>query len=154
MLIAGRGLSPVRVGSNRPRVAQRPAPGQNVGVRKIVSGTAVALLAVAMACKPVPAGAPADAARSTTGDEATLVFAASTAGQLVPCGCSPDQKGGLPRAVSLVKKLRAEVPGLIYVDAGDLLFESAMKRTGPIAAQDELKARTLAQGEPMLGAAA
>jgi hypothetical protein len=124
------------------------------GVRKILLGTAaVALLALASACKPVPAQAPPDAGQSA-GDKATLVFAASTAGQLVPCGCSPDQKGGLPRAVSLVKKLRAEVPGLVYLDAGDLLFESAQKRSGPIAAQDELKARTLAQGEPMLGAAA
>jgi hypothetical protein len=121
-------------------------------VRKIVLGTAVALFAAASACKPVPPQAPPDAGQSA--ERATLVFAASTAGQLVPCGCSPDQKGGLPRAVSLVKKLRAEVPGLVYVDAGDLLFESAMKRSGPIAAQDDLKARTLAEGEPMLGAAA
>ena len=116
--------------------------------------TAIAVLAIATACKPVPAQPPADGGSAAAGDKATLVFAASTAGQLVPCGCSPDQKGGFPRAVSLVKKLRDEVPGLVYVDAGDLLFESAMKRSGPIAAQDELKAKTLAEGEPMLGAAA
>jgi len=123
-------------------------------VRKIaLNVAAIVLLAIATACKPVPAQAPTDAGQAA-GDKATLVFSASTAGQLVPCGCSPDQKGGFPRAVSLVKKLRAEVPGLVYVDAGDLLFESAMKRSGPIAAQDELKARTLAEGEPMLGAAA
>ncbi|MFL5453963.1 MAG: hypothetical protein ACJ78V_18750, partial [Myxococcales bacterium] len=83
----------------------------------------------------------ADAAQPAggVGDKATLVIAASIAGQLVPCGCSPDQRGGFPRAVSLVNKLRGEVPGLVYVDAGDLLFESAAKRSGPVAAQDELK---------------
>ncbi|TMB27495.1 MAG: hypothetical protein E6J62_19300 [Deltaproteobacteria bacterium] len=123
-------------------------------MRKIALKVATAVLAIASACKPVPAQPGADAGQTAAGDKATLVFAASTAGQLVPCGCSPDQKGGFPRAVSLVKKLRAEVPRLVYIDAGDLLFESAMKRSGPIAAQDELKARTLAQGEPMLGAAA
>src|SRR5437868_11341456 len=84
----------------------------------------------------------------------TLVLSASTAGQLVPCGCSPDQRGGLPRAVAAMKKLRAEVPGAVYADAGDLLFESAVPRKGPLGAQAELKARTLARGEELLGAAA
>jgi len=82
------------------------------------------------------------------------VFKASTAGQIVPCGCSPDQRGGLPRAAAGLKKLRAASPGLAYVEAGDLLFESALPRRGPPGAQAELKARTLARGEEMLGAAA
>jgi 2',3'-cyclic-nucleotide 2'-phosphodiesterase (5'-nucleotidase family) len=121
----------------------------------------LALLA-ACACVACHSGPAAPALRTPAGTTAlsnaaasvTLVFAASTAGQLVPCGCSPDQRGGLPRAVSLVKKLRAQAPGLVYVDAGDLLFESAVRKTGPAGAQAELKARTLAAGEPMLGAAA
>src|SRR4051794_30845561 len=131
-------------------------------VRKLLRApAAVALFAVAISCKEMPAQALADAAQPAgagrPGGEpatATLVFAASVAGQLVPCGCSPDQRGGFPRAVSLVNKLRSEVPGLVYVDAGDLLFESAVKRSGAIAAQDELKARTLSQGQPLLKAAA
>jgi cytochrome c554/c'-like protein len=72
----------------------------------------------------------------------------------VPCGCSPDQRGGLPRAAAELKKLRADSPGLAYVEAGDLLFESALPRRGPAGAQAELKARTLARGEELLGAAA
>src|SRR5438105_2128299 len=44
----------------------------------------------------------------------TLLFSASVAGQLVPCGCSPDQRGGLPRAVALVKKLRAADSNLLF----------------------------------------
>ncbi|MFL5440302.1 MAG: multiheme c-type cytochrome [Myxococcales bacterium] len=112
------------------------------------------VFALAIACKQMPGQADAAQPAGGGGDKATLVIAASIAGQLVPCGCSPDQRGGFPRAVSLVNKLRAEVPGLVYVDAGDLLFESAAKRSGPIAAQDELKARTLSQGQPLLKAAA
>ena len=84
----------------------------------------------------------------------TLVFKASTAGQIVPCGCSPDQRGGLPRAAAELKKLRADSPGLAYLEAGDLLFESTVPRKGPSGAQAELKARTLARGEELLGAAA
>ncbi|HKC60276.1 MAG TPA: multiheme c-type cytochrome [Myxococcales bacterium] len=72
----------------------------------------------------------------------------------MPCGCSPDQRGGLPRAAAELKKLRAESPGLAYVEAGDLLFESTLPRKGPSGAQAELKARTLARGEELLGAAA
>jgi Cytochrome c554 and c-prime len=53
-----------------------------------------------------------------------------------------------------LKKLRAESPGLAYVEAGDLLFESTLPRKGPSGAQAELKARTLARGEVLLGAAA
>ena len=99
------------------------------------------------------AAAAADAG-ANAGDRVTLVFSAATAGQLVPCGCSPDQRGGLPRAAGLLKKWRTEEKGLVYVDAGDLLFPSAAPVTGALAAQAELKARTLAQGAALLGAAA
>ena len=121
------------------------------------------LIVLAAACRQAPPTAavvatpmPQSAASSAkaTVSRATLVIAASTAGQLVPCGCSPDQRGGLPRAVAEVKKLRAQAPGLLYVDAGDLLFESALPRNGPSGAQAELKARTLARGEELLGAVA
>jgi hypothetical protein len=126
------------------------------------SCAAISLVALTAACRQVPPGVamaatpepqrPAAVPASVT--RATVVVAASTAGQLVPCGCSPDQRGGLPRAVAEVKKLRSQAPGLAYVDAGDLLFESALPRKGPAGAQAELKARTLARGEELLGAAA
>ncbi len=82
------------------------------------------------------------------------MFAASTAGQLVPCGCSPDQRGGLPRAVAYVRKLRAETPDFLYADAGDLLFETAAPPPAQMVTQRQLKASVLAQGEELLGAAA
>src|SRR5207248_9568925 len=59
-----------------------------------------------------------------------------------------------PRAAAELKKLRADSPGLAYLEAGDLLFESTVPRKGPSGAQAELKARTLARGEELLGAAA
>jgi hypothetical protein len=125
------------------------------------------LLAIAAGCRQAPPSASLEDAQpppaevtSAAGPAAagpargTLVFKASTAGQIVPCGCSPDQRGGLPRAAAELKKLRAESPGLVYVEAGDLLFESALPRRGPAGAQAELKARTLSRGEELLGAAA
>ena len=131
---------------------------QSAGVRAAAPDTQAAATAAtdptratAPAAALTPATLPVAAAAPTRG---TLVLSASTAGQLVPCGCSPDQRGGLPRAVAAVKQLRAEASGAAYVDAGDLLFESAVPRKGPLGAQAELKARTLARGEELLGAAA
>src|SRR5262245_19250572 len=121
------------------------------------------LLAAAAGCRQAPpsgeaarppAGATQPAAAPPRPARGTLVFKASTAGQIVPCGCSPDQRGGLPRAAAELKKLREESPGLAYVEAGDLHFESTLPRKGPSGAQAELKARTLARGEELLRAAA
>jgi hypothetical protein len=87
-------------------------------------------------------------------EHATLVFSASVAGQLVPCGCSPDQRGGLPRAVALVDKLRKQDPNLLFIDAGDLLFETATAPPKQLMTQRTMKARVLAQGDALLHAAA
>ncbi|HZR07265.1 MAG TPA: hypothetical protein VFA79_01705, partial [Myxococcales bacterium] len=84
----------------------------------------------------------------------TMVFSASVAGQIVPCGCSPDQRGGLPRAVALVNKLRQAEPNFLFADAGDLLFESPSPPPAQMLTQRQLKARTLAHGDELLKAAA
>src|SRR5438552_972475 len=54
----------------------------------------------------------------------TIVYSASLAGTLEPCGCSPDQRGGIYRAAAFVADARAGGAAL-YLDGGDLLFESA-----------------------------
>ncbi|HEY6911038.1 MAG TPA: multiheme c-type cytochrome [Myxococcales bacterium] len=121
------------------------------------SRTGLLLLALLLSCvgsRPPSAPPAAEARAAGPPDRLTLVFSASVAGQLVPCGCSPDQRGGLPRAVSLVRKLRASEPNLIFVDAGDLLFEGASRPPEQMLAQRTLKAKTLAQGDALLGAAA
>jgi hypothetical protein len=106
------------------------------------------LLCAALACREAPA------IGTNTSTSYTLLFSASVAGQLVPCGCSPDQRGGLPRAVSLVRKLRKEIPNLLFLDAGDLLFEAPSRPPQQLLTQRRIKARTLAQGDELLGAAA
>ncbi|MGE5047239.1 MAG: multiheme c-type cytochrome [Deltaproteobacteria bacterium] len=121
------------------------------------SRTDILLVALAVSCvgsRPPSAPPAAEAPAAGPPDRLTLVFSASVAGQLVPCGCSPDQRGGLPRAVSLVRKLRASEPNLVFVDAGDLLFEGASRPPEQMVAQRTLKAKTLAQGDALLGAAA
>src|ERR1700686_4917692 len=97
--------------------------------------------------------AAAPALAEAAASHAVLVFAASQAGQLVPCGCSPDQRGGLPRAGALLDRMREKDPTLVYVDAGDALLASAAPPSGPAAGQAELKARTLAKADALLGAA-
>ncbi len=109
-------------------------------------------LLIAACAAPRPS-APAGPKPGPT-DRVTLVFSASVAGQLVPCGCSPDQRGGLPRAVALVEKLRSTEPNLLFVDAGDLLFETAARPPEQMLTQRQMKARTLAEGDVLLGAAA
>lgn len=84
----------------------------------------------------------------------TLVFSGGVAGELVPCGCSPDQRGGLPREVALVDKLRKADPDLLFIDAGDLLFETPSAPPQQLVTQRQLKARVLAQGDALLKAAA
>jgi hypothetical protein len=108
-----------------------------------------AALAVAPACQR---DRTTKAEENPAGQSVTIVFAGSIAGMNVPCGCSPDQLGGLPRAAALVKKLRGTDPHLLFVDAGDLLFEATPR--GQLRDQHELKARTLARGEALMGAQA
>ena len=107
-------------------------------------------LLIAVACA---APKPEQGAQGTS-DRLTLIFSASVAGEIVPCGCSPDQRGGLPRAVALVDKLRQTEPDLLVVDAGDLLFENPVRPPEQMLTQRQLKARTLAKGDELLGVAA
>src|SRR5437016_9828350 len=111
-------------------------------------------MAVACAAPKPPAAQPEPTrqAQSAPSDRLTLVFQASVAGQLVPCGCSPDQRGGLPRAVSLLHKLRKEQPNLIFVDAGDLLFETVSPPARQLLKHRPMKARTRAKGGELRGA--
>ena len=89
------------------------------------------------------ATSPRDAPKADIAANVTVLFSAAVAGALEPCGCSPDQRGGVYRAAALIDRVRAEVPGALYLEGGDLLFESAkipdVKRD-----QAKWKAETLA----------
>src|SRR5258708_12034608 len=111
-----------------------------------------ALVCLAAACRPAPR--PVAPSPDPDPGRVPLVLWARVGGQLVPCGCSPDQRGGLPRAVSLVNKLRQEAPELLFIDAGDLLFETPQRPAEQLLTQRRLKARTLARGDELLGAGA
>ncbi len=85
-------------------------------------------------------------------DHVTLVYSADLGGYLEPCGCSQDQRGGLPRAAAALRKVRAEGQPVFFVAGGDLLFDSAP--TAQTRAQELLKARAVAAALKRMGLAA
>src|SRR4051812_17058487 len=111
-------------------------------VRKSIRApAAIAVFALAIACKQMPGQA--DAAQSAGGgaDKATLVIAASVAGQLVPCGCSPDQRGGVSPPPFLPEKTPAPGAGPLFLAARGLLFGIAAKTARPPPPPGQAQAR-------------
>src|SRR5438067_12771452 len=109
---------------------------------------------MAVACaapKPPAQPEPTRPGQSAPSDRLTLLFSASVAGQLVPCGCSPDQRGGLPRELALVRKLRRPEPKVLSVPAGDLLFEPPWPPPAQLRTRRQPKARTRARAGGLLG---
>lgn len=54
----------------------------------------------------------------------TLLFTGTLLGKAEPCGCFTGDFGGIVRIASYVNRVREEVPNTVYVDLGDLFFES------------------------------
>ncbi len=106
---------------------------------------AAALAAIAIACTsrdgapPAARQAQTQGAEPAAGEKVTLLFTADIWGQLEPCGCSADMRGGLDRAAAYVKAQRAAGPVLV-VDAGDAYFDAT--KYDP---RDEPQARRRAQ---------
>jgi hypothetical protein len=128
-----------------------------------LTGLPTAVLAALLSCRQAPparsdavpaAPAAPKTQKPAVTDRVTLIFAASTAGQLVPCGCSPDQRGGLPRAATYLRQAYSEAPNVLFADAGDLLFEAPSRPPDQLLTQKKLKAQTLAEEEVLMGAAA
>ncbi len=115
-------------------------------MRKLAAALAAALSASAAVASQAARLPRADA------DHVTLVYAADLAGYLEPCGCSQDQRGGLPRAAAVLERIRAEGQPVVFVAGGDLLFESAP--TAESRPQDLLKARAVGQALRAMGLAA
>lgn len=72
----------------------------------------------------------------------TLLFTSDLWGQLEPCGCSADMRGGLDRAASYVERTQEAGPTL-FVDAGDALFDS-LHYPADVEVQARLKAKAVA----------
>jgi hypothetical protein len=87
--------------------------------------------------------APAAAAAGRLPDHVTVVYAADVGGYLEPCGCSEDQRGGLPRAAEVLRRIRAEGHPVWFVGGGDLLFED--RPDDAAREQALLKARAVAE---------
>jgi Cytochrome c554 and c-prime len=73
-------------------------------------------------------------------DAFALLFTTNMRGYIEPCGCTSDPLGGLDRLAFVVEKARQSFRNrLLFVDAGNLFFDSAQKRTDIDLCQDEAK---------------
>lgn len=83
--------------------------------------TFCALAAIAAVVGAATVVGPDPAAASTRDGNVTVRIVATTAnnGELEQCGCKKNPKGGLARRASLIDTLRAEVPDLLLLDAGN-----------------------------------
>lgn len=76
---------------------------------------------------------------------ATIVVSGDTAGWIVPCGCTSNQSGGLPRRGTFVEQCGREGP-VVVVDAGGAASD--------VSTYDRLKFEAILKGELAMGVAA
>jgi hypothetical protein len=81
------------------------------------------------------------------GDGRPLVLVASgdTAGWIVPCGCTTNQSGGLPRRGAYIEQLRRDT-NVVALDVGGALLGTS--------AYDRVKFEAILAGEKLMGVAA
>jgi len=94
--------------------------------------------ALSIGCRPLP-----DVDRASR--PLTVVVSGDTAGWIVPCGCTANQSGGLPRRASYLTEIAAQ-SDLIVADAGGA--------PGGKSLYDRLKFEAILQGELAMGLAA
>ncbi len=96
-------------------------------------------------CAKKPAASPT-AAPPKPNRTFTLVVTSSVLGNLEPCGCSRDQRGGIAHAAAAIDAIRKEGQPVIVVDGGDRFFPSAKTPADPLAAgAEDLQARAMVQ---------
>jgi hypothetical protein len=99
----------------------------------------LALLVLALGCGQPPPPAPA------APQAVALIVSGDTAGWIVPCGCTTNQSGGLPRRGTYVQKAAAQGP-VLMADVG-----GAAAGTSPY---HRVKFEAILQGEKQMGLAA
>lgn len=82
----------------------------------------------------------------------TLLLAADLHGAIEPCGCSENMRGGLSRVAQVVATTRAEGHPTFFIATGNTLFPAATVPE-PAVAQQERKARAIAEGLSLMGLA-
>lgn len=88
-------------------------------------------------------------AKSQPGSSAQILFLANINGLLENCHCGNPSLGGIDRIAALVKQLRKNSPGLIYVDGGDFFNSYSYPRLNKavLKAYDVLKPDILTPGD-------
>jgi len=83
-----------------------------------------------------------------------LGFSGNVNGELDPCGCAVNPKGGLDRRLNFVRKLNEDKNSnpLLLVDAGNALFPSEKIHSSALEHQKS-KARLILKGNQMMGVA-
>jgi len=115
---------------------------------RLLPALAAALFGLGCASQAqVPAPAASAAER-----KATLLFTGDLWGQLEPCGCSADMRGGVDRMASYVREARAAGPTLL-VDAGDALHDS-LEAPPEMKAQADRRAAAMARALGAMGVSA
>lgn len=81
-----------------------------------------------------------------TGDRRiTLVYTTGVTGNIEPCGCSADQRGGTARAAAAIDRIRKEGHDVLLIDGGDRFYPATSASADPLAqSQQERQASTLA----------
>jgi hypothetical protein len=93
----------------------------------------LSLCGAAVGCRP---GSPLEAR------PLVLVVSGDTAGWIVPCGCTPNQSGGLPRRAACLADLRRR---------GEVVVADAGGAPGGTSAYDRFKFEAVLQGEKAMG---
>jgi len=75
----------------------------------------------------------------------TILYLADLGATVEPCGCSENQRGGLPRLAAAVERVRREGHEVVLLGGGDLLFEGPLEeeRRAADLAKAKLVARAL-----------
>ena len=109
------------------------------------------LLGLALLLLSPAVAAPAWASGTNGGQEFLLFYSNDNRGETEPCGCQPNQFGGLARKAFQFEQLAKEA-GLPHValDAGDLLFKQAALTPGQEEAE-RLTAAAIAQAYGRIG---
>jgi hypothetical protein len=83
-----------------------------------------------------------------------IVFTSSVQGNVKPCGCTAEPLGGVSRIAAVMDTLRQHYgEHLLFLDAGDLLFEHSQTRPAVEACQDAARIELLLSTFKQMGIA-
>jgi hypothetical protein len=90
-------------------------------------------------------------AATTSGQELLLFYSNDVRGETEPCGCQPNQLGGLSRKGMQLKQIaNKEAKPHLTLDAGNLLFKAEAIHAG-LSTQDTMAAKTIGQAYSLMG---